>query len=87
MIAEILLTTGLGLILYAFYKWATQNNDFFIKRGIKQMTPTFLFGNSGAFFSGKCDATEFAMNIYNACPNEKYILNTRMHLQMSSYRF
>lgn len=71
MIAEVLLTTGIGLILYAFYKYATQNNDFFTKRGLKQMKPTFIFGNSGSFITQKYTAPEYSQHLYEAFPNEK----------------
>lgn len=71
MIDAILWATGIGLILITIYKWATKNNDFFTKRGIKQMKPTFLLGNNGTFVTGKMNATEFAMSLYNAFPNER----------------
>lgn len=71
MIAGILLATGFGLIAYAFYNYVTQNNDFFSKRGLKQLTPTFLLGNSSAFFNGKMTAIELALSLYNAFPNER----------------
>lgn len=71
MIAEVLLATGVALILYAFYKWGTQNNDFFTKRGFKQIDPTFLLGNSAPFITRTCTAPEFSMSIYNAFPEER----------------
>lgn len=72
MIDIILLATGIGLSLYAFYKWATKNNDFFTRRGIQQMKPTFLVGNNGAFITQKMDATEYSLSLYEAFPNERY---------------
>lgn len=77
MIAEILLTTTISLISYAFYKRATQNHDFFTKRGIKQMTPTFLLGNSGSLLIRKYSASENSVNVYNAYPNEMYQFNIK----------
>lgn len=71
VLAELLLATGVGLIAYAFYKWATQNHDFFTKRGIKQMKPLFLIGNSAPLFTRKLDALELAKKIYNTFPNER----------------
>lgn len=73
MIAELLLASGIGLIAYAFYKWATQNNDYFTKRGLKQMTPSLLLGNSAPFINRKMDATQYAMSLYGAFPNERYL--------------
>lgn len=71
MIEGVLLATGVVLIGYAFYKWATQNNDYFTKRGIKHLTPTLLLGNSAAFVTRKYTAPEFALSIYNAFPKER----------------
>lgn len=71
MIAEILLTIGVALILYAFYKWGTRHNDYFKKRGIKQMAPTFLVGNTSGFIMSSQSPPEYAMQFYNAFPNER----------------
>lgn len=73
MLAEILLASGVALILYAIFKLATQDRDYFTKRGIKQMKPYLLFGNSGGFISKKYTAPEFAAMMYNAFPNEKLV--------------
>lgn len=32
MLSELLLAIGVGLIAYAFFKWATLNNDYFVQR-------------------------------------------------------
>lgn len=68
MFAELLLATGIALILYAFYKWLTQKNDFFEKRGIKEMSSSFMLS---AFIFRTMDATTFAQKIYGAFPNER----------------
>lgn len=70
MIDVILIFAAISLISYAFYKWATINNDFFERRNIKYMKPSFLVGNTGALFFGQDTATAFAQKIYNAFPNE-----------------
>lgn len=70
MIDGTLLLAAICLASYAFYKWATSNNDFFEKRNVEFMKPRFLFGNTGGLFFNKYDATEFADKIYKAFPNE-----------------
>ncbi|XP_031624496.1 probable cytochrome P450 9f2 [Contarinia nasturtii] len=70
MLGEILLIATVGLISYAFYKWATINNDFFERRNIKCMKPRFIVGNTGGLFTNKYTVTEFAQKLYNAFPNE-----------------
>lgn len=74
MLSQILLTTGIALIIYAFYKFVTKNEDFFSKKGIKQMRPSFLFGNSGTFIKKNFSATEFSQYLYYAFPNEKLVI-------------
>lgn len=54
------------LISYLFYKWAISKNDYFERRNIKYMKPNFLFGNN----EGKITATEFAIKVYQAFPDE-----------------
>lgn len=71
MLSAILLATGVALCVYAFVKYMTLNNDFFTKRGIKQLRPTFLVGNLGSFFTRECSAAEFAQYVYTAFPTEK----------------
>lgn len=70
MLAELLLSTGLALFAYAFYKWATIQNDFFQKRNVKFLKPKFLIGNTGGMFSNQYTATEFAHMLYNSFPSE-----------------
>jgi hypothetical protein len=60
-----------GLLLVAFYKWATFNNDFFEKRGIKFVTPSFLIGNTGPLLSRKVPMNEIVMSFYLKFPKEK----------------
>lgn len=70
MLGEVLLFVALSLIAFAFYKWATLNNDYFEKRNVKCTKPSFLFGNSGSLFLNKYTATEFAQKLYQAFPEE-----------------
>lgn len=71
MIAELLYISGLGLIAYAFYKWATQNDQYFVKRGIPHMKPRFLLGNTGTLFLKLHSAPEYITEIYRGFPSEK----------------
>lgn len=68
--AELLLFAAISLIVYAFYKWATLNNDFFERRSVKYMKPSFFVGNTGGKFLCKYTATHFSKILYNAFPDE-----------------
>lgn len=70
MFAELVLAVAIGSLAYAFYKWATINNDYFKRRGIKSMNPTFLIGNMSTQFLKRITAVEFAQQIYNRFPEE-----------------
>lgn len=54
------------LISFIFYKWARVNDDFFVKRNVEHLKPTFLLGNN----EGKITATNFANKIYRTFPNK-----------------
>lgn len=47
MLQAAVLVAGLGLIGLAFYKWVTLNNDYFAKRSVPFIKPTFLLGATG----------------------------------------
>lgn len=70
MIGAILLLIGIVLIALAFYKWATLNNDFFERRNIKYVKPTFFIGSTAGVFFKKYTAVEFAQKVYQSFPNE-----------------
>lgn len=70
MLDGIFLFVAIALVLYAFYKWATINNDFFKKRNLKYLTPKFLFGNTGGLFFNQYSGAEFCDMMYEAFPNE-----------------
>lgn len=71
MLSELLLAVGIGLIVYAFYKWVTLNNDYFAIRNLPFKKPSFLLGSTGGFFLGRYAGPEFGKMIYNMFPNEK----------------
>lgn len=71
MLGELVLFASIGLLLYAFYKWATLNNDYFEKRQMKFMKPYFLVGNTAGMFLNKYTATEFSQMLYEAFPDEQ----------------
>lgn len=71
MLSIILIIIALVLFAWVFYKWATENNDFFAKRGIPQMKPAFLVGNNSGALLRKFTVPEFAMHLYRQFPNEK----------------
>lgn len=62
-----------GILFYVFYKWATVNRDYFSKRRMKQMTPTFLVGNTFGLFAKRHVPKDFIDSIYYRYPNEKYV--------------
>lgn len=70
MIGELLLVGAVTLFIWAFHKWVTLNNEYFERRHVKHMKPTFFVGNTGGFFLQKYNAIEFAEFIYNAFPEE-----------------
>lgn len=72
MFATLTLWTAVLALLYAFYKWATINNDFFEKRGVSYLKPTFLVGNNGGFlFLMRYTMAEFINMFYTANPGYK----------------
>lgn len=65
-----LIYAAIALFAYAFYKWATVNNDFFKKRNLKFIKPKFLVGNTGGFFLNMYTAPEYCDMLYQEFPNE-----------------
>ena len=72
---ELIFYTFVGglVLIYAFYKWATVNKDYFSKRHMKQLDPTFLVGNTFGLFAKRYVPTYFIDSIYYRFPNEKYV--------------
>lgn len=58
---------------YAFYKWATINNNYFEKRNLKHLKPNFLFGNTIGLFMNRYRPADYINSIYNRFPNEKFV--------------
>lgn len=58
-------------IIYLTYKWATQNNKYFVQRGVPALKPTLIFGNSADFFMKKIDLIELVKRLYNDFPDKK----------------
>lgn len=58
-------------IIFVIYKWATQNDDYFVKRGVPALRPALLFGNSTDFFTKKVDLIDFVKKLYNDFPDKK----------------
>lgn len=63
---------GSGTLLYVFYKWATVNNDYFVKRNIKHIKPTFLVGHTMGWLLRRYTPDEFMNWLYYYFPNERY---------------
>lgn len=72
MITDFLLWSGISLLLYAFYKWATINHDYFLKRGVRHMKPKFLLGNNSKFLLFRQQTvTDFVTEMYTYNPGSK----------------
>lgn len=67
----ILLAIGIGLILYAIYKWGTLPYNYWETRNVKFLKPTFLLGNTSGFMMGKYSLMDYANILYESFPNEK----------------
>lgn len=61
----------IGTLLYALYKWATANNDYFVKRKLKHLEPNFMFGNTTGLFLKRYTPADFIDSIYYRYPREK----------------
>lgn len=67
----LLVSVSLGLAAWAFYKWATANNDYFAVRNVPFIKPTFFLGTTGPFLLKKYRSNEFADILYKTFPSEK----------------
>jgi hypothetical protein len=68
---ELLLWAAIGLFVYAFYKWATLNNNYFLKKGVKYVEPYFLLGTSTTMVTRHLSMPEYVKMLYNQFPKEK----------------
>lgn len=64
-------TVAVVAIIFIVYKWATQNDAYFVKRGVPALRPALFFGNSREFFTKQIDLIEFVQKLYNDFPAEK----------------
>ncbi|XP_037040680.1 probable cytochrome P450 9f2 [Bradysia coprophila] len=69
---DFLVFTIIALFLYGIHKFVTLNNDYFRKRGVAHMKPTFLFGNMIPFLFRR-QWFKFAKTMYTAFPRQKII--------------
>lgn len=65
------ITVGMVVVVALVYKWATQNDKYFVKKGIPALKPHLFFGNSADFFTKKIDLIEFVKKLYDDFPDEK----------------
>lgn len=71
MISDILLWSGISLLLYAVYKWSTGDNDYFTKRGVSyDKPPSFLVMMYELTMKPKA-LTEFMLEAYRKNPGYK----------------
>lgn len=71
MLFEILLTLSVSLLAYAFIKWATLNDKYFVERNLPHLKPTFLLGNSGGLLLQNTTAADHMRSLYNSFSTEK----------------
>lgn len=71
MLSTIILFTGLAFVLHALYRWATKNNDYFLRRGLKYTDSNYGFGQLFGFLMGRYSQIEFAEWLYTRFPGEK----------------
>jgi cytochrome P450 family 9 len=67
----VVLTTGLIVCLYIAYRYITRNNDYFSRRNVPYIKPTFLFGNIGPVFMRKISMLDHANKLYNELDGHK----------------
>lgn len=76
MIDLLLLGAGLALIAYAFYKWATLNNDYFAVHmpGVPFLKPQFLLGTTGSMLFGVHHMDTWCKWMYNSLPGAPKVI-------------
>lgn len=72
MLSMLVLCAGIVVISYAFYKWTTKHYDYFEKRNMPYIKPTFLMGTMGGVMMGMHHIDEWTKWLHNACP-AKYV--------------
>lgn len=69
MLGELILTTGVLLIAYAFYKLSTNNAKYFEERNLKYKGVLTLLKNQMSVSFGKMDVFTLIQNMYDAVPD------------------
>lgn len=69
MLGELILTTGVLLIAYAFYKLSTNNAKYFEERNLKYKGVLTLLKNQMSLSFGKTDVFTVIQNMYDAVPD------------------
>lgn len=86
MLSELLFYTIIsGTLFYLFYKWATVNKEYFVKRKLKHFEPKFLIGNMLGLFLKQHRPAEFMDSLYYRFPKEKYDINITMYRLLYDY--
>jgi cytochrome P450 family 9 len=67
----VILTTGLIVCLYIAYRYITRNNDYFSRRNVPHIKPTFLFGNIGPVFMRKISMLDHVNKLYSELDGHK----------------
>lgn len=70
MVAEFLLIFGVSIIVYTFYKLATENSRYFAQRNLKCVSVSDVILGTFSLFFGGMDLLEVTQNAYNRFPNE-----------------
>lgn len=71
MFDSVLVVSAFVLVFYSLYKLATQDSDYFVKRGVAFIKPQFVFGSSKDFFFKKITLGEWAQRLYTSLPTER----------------
>jgi hypothetical protein len=59
------------LLIFLIYKWGTSTFDYFEKREIPYLKPTFFFGNAAYILTRKFSFPDIIKSRYFALKNEK----------------
>lgn len=70
MIGELLLATGVALIVYAIYRLSTNSAQYFEERNLKYVGALIGMKNFFGMFMGRSDFFQMTQRLYNAFPNE-----------------
>lgn len=71
MISDLLLWSGISLLLYALYKWSTKKNDYFEKRGVSYMKPKSIIAIISDLTFNRRSMVDFMKVLYTVNPGNK----------------